>query len=175
MKTRLSQIVAACALLAAVALPAHATTACSVTDISPAADDCAGFYAGNLLNGSPTDLLAQQTALASLGFSWDGDFDAVEKLDGLNGSHTVDFSTLLQGVSFVAVHFGNGRGGPGNATAFYRLDAGAGLDFFTLNYNASSNAVLYQTTTPVPEPGTTAMLFAGLGVLAWVARRRQAR
>lgn len=174
MKLLLCKTAAACALLAAVTLPAHASTACSVTDIDPQAQACAGFYDGNLLNGSPTDLAAQQAALATLGFSWDGDFDTVEKLSDLNGSHTVDFSTLLQGISYVAVHFGNGRGGPGNATAFYRLDAGAGLDTFTLNFNASSNAVLYQTT-PVPEPQKYTLLLAGLGVLAWVARRRRAK
>lgn len=166
--------VAAGALFAAVALPAHAVTACSATDLTPAAEACAGFYAGNLLNGSPTGLAAQVSALADLGFSWDGDFNAVEKISNLNGAQTVDFSTLLQGISYVAFHFGNGQGGPGNATAFYRLDAGAGLDSFTLTYNASSNAVLYQTAPQVPEPAAYSLMLAGLGVLAWVTRRRRA-
>ena len=147
-------------------------TVCSLTDISPTAADCAGFYDGNLLSGSPAGISAQTAALALLGFSWDGNFNAVEKLSPLNGSHTVDFSTLLQGTSFIGVHFGNGTGGPGNATAFYKLDAGTGLDVITLAYNASSDAVLY-STSPIPEPETYALLLAGLGVVGFMARRRQ--
>lgn len=174
MKTLLCSSAAAGALLALAAAPTQAATPCSLTDLNPVALDCAGFYAGNLLNGSPADRLAQKAALADLGFSWDGDFSAVEKLDDLNGSHTVDFDTLLQGISYVGFHFGNGKGGPGNATAFYRIDAGAGLDSFLLNFNASSGAVLYDTTPAIPEPGSYALMLAGLGVVAWVSRRRQA-
>ncbi|MBC8057032.1 MAG: PEP-CTERM sorting domain-containing protein [Rhizobiales bacterium] len=158
------------------AASAQAQTVCSVTDITPTAQACAGFYNGNLLNGSPADLTAQTSALALLGFAWDGNFNGVEKVEGLNGSQTVDFTTLLQGISYVAFHFGNGQGGPGNATAFYRLDAGAGVDVLTLAYNASSNAVLYSTqVTAVPEPQTYALMLAGLGVMGFMAsRRRQA-
>lgn len=156
------------------AATAHAQTICSVTDIAPTAQACAGFYNGNLLNGSPTDVSAQTNALALLGFAWDGNFNAVDKVEGLNGSKTVDFATLLQGISYVAFHFGNGQGGPGNTTAFYRLDAGAGLDTLTLAYNASSNAVLYSPqVTAVPEPQTYALLLAGLGIMGFIATRRR--
>ena len=155
----------------ALAAPAQAATVCSVTDINPNAQACAGFYDGNLLNNSPADVTAQQAALSLLGFTWDGS-TIIDSLSGLNGNQTVDFATLLQGITYVGVHFGNGQGGPGNATAFYRLDAGAGLDTFTLNYNASSNARLYSTVA-VPEPETYAMLLAGLGVVGFMARRRK--
>ena len=146
---------------------------CSVTDISPQAASCAGFFAGNLLNNRAENVLAQKTALSSLGFTWDGDFDKVETLS-LSGK-TVDFTSLLNGTTFVAMHFGAGQGGPGNATAFYRFEAGTNLDTFTLAYSASSNAVLYQTgMAPVPEPETYALMLAGLAAIGFIARRRAA-
>ena len=161
----------------AVATPASAAVvACSVTDITPTAQACAGFFAGNLISSSPADVTAQTSALATLGFTWDGS-TVVETLSGLNGSHTVDFATLLQGISYVAFHFGNGQGGPGNGTAFYRVDAGTGLDVINLAYNASSNARLYSTTptTAVPEPATWAMMLAGMGLAGAAMRRRKVR
>jgi len=161
----------ALAAMAIAAAPAHAAIACTIGDVTPNAVVCSGFYDGNLLSNSPADVTAQQTALSLLGFAWDGT-TVLEDLSGLNGNHTVDFATLLVGTTYVGLHFGNGQGGPGNATAFYKLDAGAGLDTFTLNYNASSNARLY-STTPVPEPETYALMLAGLGVVGVVARRRK--
>lgn len=99
----------------------------------------------------------------------------MEKIDGLSGSHTVDFTTLLVGVSYVAMHFGNDQGGPGNATAFYKIDAGSGIDKINLVYNASSNAVLYSTGGGgggVPEPATWAMMITGFGLIGVAMRRR---
>ncbi|MEF7614569.1 PEP-CTERM sorting domain-containing protein [Aquincola sp. MAHUQ-54] len=171
MKISLSLLPAASAIV--IGLPAQAATACSVTDISPQAAACAGFYDGNLLNNNAANVQAQKDALASLGLAWDGNFTAAEKLTGLNGSHTVDFASLLNGTTYVGMHFGNGQGGPGQATAFYRFEAGTNLDTFTLAYNASSNVVLYATgPAPVPEPGTYAMLLAGLGFVGLMTLRR---
>jgi hypothetical protein len=155
---------------------AVALATCANTDITPNAQACAGFFAGNLISSSPADILAQTSALASLGFTWNGS-TVVETLSNLNGSHTVDFATLLQGISYVAFHFGNGQGGPGNGTAFYRLNAGTGLDVINLAYNASSNARLYSTTptTAVPEPATWAMMLAGMGLAGAAMRRRKVR
>ncbi|WP_243445867.1 PEPxxWA-CTERM sorting domain-containing protein [Polymorphobacter arshaanensis] len=151
---------------------AVAIAGCANTDISPNALACQGFYAGNLLSNNPSDIAAQTTHLAALGFAWDGNWNNVEKISGLSGSHSVDFATMLHGISYVAFHFGNGVGGPGNATAFYKLDAGTATDVIALNYNASSNAVLYSTGT-VPEPASWALMIAGFGIVGMGLRRRR--
>jgi hypothetical protein len=159
------------------AATAQATTVCSVTDITPTAEACAGFYDGNLLSGSPAGIAAQTSALALLGLTWDQNFAAVEKVGPLSGATNIDFAAELNGTTYIGVHYGGGNGGPGNATAFYRFDAGTNLDSFTLNYGASSDAVLYSTTPsttpPVPEPETYALMLGGLGVVGWLARRRR--
>lgn len=141
--------------------------------LSRVATACSGFYAGNLLSNSPANITAQTSALAALGFAWDGNFNAAEKLGALASSLTVDFPTLLNGVSYIGIHFGNGVGGPGNATAFYKINAN-NLDVINLAYNASSDAVLYSTESrsAVPEPVTWAMMIVGLGLAGTTMRRR---
>ena len=159
----------------AVATPASAAViACSLTDVTPSAQACVGFFGGNLLNDSK--ITEQKAAPATLGFTWDGT-TVLETLPSLNESHSVDFATLLKGISYVALHFGNGQGGPGNGTAFYRVDAGAGLDVIDLTYNSSSNARLYATTptTSVPEPAIWALLLGGLSLAGAAMRRRKVR
>jgi hypothetical protein len=170
-------LAAAVSSLAFAAAPAHAAlvsngTICANNDISPTASDCAGFYDGNLLNQGGTHIQDQKDALSLLGFSWDGNFAAVEKISGLGGSKTVDFATALNGISFLGFHFGNGKGGPGEGTAFYKLDAGTNLDQILLKYSASSDAVLYSTGA-VPEPATWGMMLLGIGLIGGVMRRRQ--
>src|SRR5436305_8130194 len=52
---------------------------CVDTLTNPNADACAGYYTGNILNGSPTDILNQQNAIASLPgpFTWEGNWGGV--------------------------------------------------------------------------------------------------
>ena len=177
MNRKIFAAAAACAVvLLAGSAQATVLAVCSDADITPSALSCAGFFSGNLLSNSPSNITAQTSALASLGLTWDQNFNGDEKLSSLAGSHTLDFSTLLTGISYIGVHFGNGEGGPGNGTAFYKLDAGAGLDTITLKYNASSDAVLYSVSPVrgVPEPASWAMMIVGfLGVGGTLRRARR--
>lgn len=166
-----------------VSTPAAASIACSNTDISPTASACAGFYPGNVVNGNPSNTATLTAALASLGFTYNGDNDGIEQF---NGSSTVDFATLLFGQTIIAVHYGNGVGSPGRPnnstqgdgddTAFYLFDAGTiGLDTFTLAFSAASTVTLFKTGSPpppsVPEPATWAMMLMGFGAAGAALRR----
>lgn len=170
-----------------------APRACLLTDISPAASACTGFFAGNLLSGSARDRAAQTSGLSNLGFAWNGNFSQVTKINSLGGKTNVNFATAdqnplttLYGNTWVGLHFGRGAGLGGDVTGFWRFNAGStGLTSFLLNISkGSSGAVLYSTqmaptpspTPPfsvVPEPGTWAMLIAGFGLVGATARRRR--
>jgi hypothetical protein len=73
------------------------------------------------------------------------------------------------------------RDGKGNTQAlavdaFNNVSYEASAETYTINnfsFSAVSGASDF-TATPVPEPGTTAMLLAGLAGLGWLARRRRA-
>src|SRR5438105_6990168 len=71
------------------------SVACKLTDISPTAEACKGFFSGQYLDGSAADIAVTQEALLDLGFSWDGDLAALTaggyKLSGLGGQTVIDF------------------------------------------------------------------------------------
>jgi PEP-CTERM motif len=168
----------AAATAAFISAPASAAlvptgTACQNTDLIPTALQCTGFYAGNLTAAGGPTVQDQIVALGLLGFTWNG--TQVEKLENLNGNQLIDFTTLLTGISYVSIHFGNGQGGPGNgnSTGFYKLDGGAGLDTFRTVYGASSSAVLYSVTPAIPEPATWGMMLLGFGIVGSAVRRRR--
>ena len=111
---------------------------CSLTDIyfdipGVTVSKCYGFVAGNMINDSPADKLAVKNILSSQ-FAFSGQSGApIESINvAMNPSThntTYDFAHMLTGDVIVAMHFGNGSGGPGNGTAFYEFNAGSGVDW----------------------------------------------
>lgn len=157
--------------------PSPSVTQCKVTDISLNALACSGFVAGNVINSSKTGVTAQDNALKALGLTnWNG--LTVAGFTDLKGATDITFSKPLTGLTYIGVHYGNGQGGPGNATAFYVLDAAQGLNRIHLNYAASSNLVVYATgignsVTAVPETASWAMMVGGFGLIGAGMRSRR--
>jgi hypothetical protein len=137
---------------------------------------CAGGWSDNLIKGSLQEPAV--TGLANLG-GFTGSSAYIEKITTgagiVQGSHVINFSHLLTGISYVAIHYGNGSG-IGNATSVFKFDAGAGVDSFTISINGLSNAAIMQlgTAPAVPEPATWAMMVAGIGLVGASMRRRKA-
>lgn len=163
------------------------STACALTDVSPTATACKGWYSGNLNNGSPSGKNDQAAALnALLGVStYSGStLTWLESLSSLSGS-TANFVLPLFGKTIVSFHVGAAKGaatGVGyQSTAFYLFDAGntpGGLDIVGFNRAGLSNARLYSTgkfiRTAVPEPATWGMMIVGFGLVGASLRRRKA-
>lgn len=167
-------------VLAAPGQAAETLNGACVTDLTLSAGStqlaCWGRTSGNVVNnGSNGALNAGLTALGydgpAIAFSA---LPAASKISNLSGSHTVDFPGVLNGVVYLALHYGNGQGGPGNSTTFYKINA-VNLDVITLNLNASSNAAILANVAPppVPEPAAWAMMLGGFGLLGATMRRRQ--
>jgi hypothetical protein len=160
-----------------------ATVTCGTTDITATSATilaCSGFVSGNLLNQSNAS--ADQQILQALGYGdWSGKItDVAGSANNLNGSRTVDFGVDLSGISIIGIHYGNGKGGPGQGTAFYVLDAAQGIGQIHLAYGASSNAILFATGLPrqiadVPEPASWMLMIGGFGLIGAQMRRRLTR
>ncbi len=153
--------------------PAATATSCSAISFTGISEQaCAGGYDKNLLKGTVQD--PGLAALKALGYTGDGSFK--EKLESLSGN-TIDFSTVLTGITFIGIHYGGAGDDGSTATSFFRFDASTGVDKFTFNREGLSNAVLFQTGA-VPEPATWAMMllgFGGMGVAMRRARRRSTK
>ena len=78
--------------------------------------------------------------------------------------------------TFFQVQGTDGSLGLLDASFFSQVGFEASAEAYTIqgfSFSAAAGAGKF-TATPVPEPGTTALLLAGLASLAWLARRRQA-
>ena len=173
---------AAAPLAIAIAAPAYAAavvvTPCATTTPNPTAMACSGYFSGNLLNNSPADQQNQIDALAAIGYTFNGDFNAIPA-NNMTSSLTdgmLSFGQTLYGITYVGVHFGDAGTGFGDRTVFYEFNFGTtGASGITLNTNGFSNGVLYATNGPVPEPATWAMMLLGFAGMGWSIRRAQAR
>jgi hypothetical protein len=180
--------------------PAQAATfatfegGCSVGDISPTAGQCNGFYQGNLLSNSPHDVADQTTALNALGLA--GTAVIVEQHSSANTNDTlIDFNALLNGATYIGVHWGAGAGGPapdvhGGVTGFYRLDlaSNAQLDHIFSTFATTNSGYALFSTQPckgdcgvvvigggAPEPAAWALMLVGFGGLGALLRKRRAQ
>ncbi|GAA4756375.1 hypothetical protein GCM10023264_24940 [Sphingomonas daechungensis] len=150
------------------------------TGIFTGSTACAGYYDGNLINGSPTDITNAQNAIAGLpgGLTWDGNWASVDptKVETLTGN-VLDFGQTLFGLTVIGAHFGNVNGPAGNVSGFWLFDFGTqGASSVALNYpEGFSNAAVYLTgdSPAVPEPATWAMMLFGFGVAGYALRRRR--
>ena len=195
MRRSILKFVAGAALAASASSPAWAVkstvntlpavvSACDLSLPTPDAIACAGYFSGNLLNGSPTDVANQQQAIDSLpgSFTWDGNWTGLVNagltLSGpgdLTNGNQLDFGVTMFGLTIIGAHFGDVSGPAGNVSVFWLFDFGTeGADFVTLDdANGWSNAALYTTGAPprVPEPATWAMMLLGFGAAGAALRR----
>lgn len=184
--TIMSGLVAAIIATATVsAVPAQAAlnfvSSCDKTLTNPDAVACAGYYSGNLLNGSATDIADQEAAIATLpgGFAFDGNWaalDPVFKIESLSNINQLNFGKTLYGLTVIGAHFGNVDGPAGNVSVFWQFDAGtAGRNFVSLDKpKGFSNAVLYTTgVAAVPEPATWMMMMLGMAGVGFSLRSKK--
>src|SRR5881275_1255447 len=174
---RLLALAAAPAAIA-IASPAHAAativTPCATTTPNPTALACSGYFSGNLLNNSPTDQQNQIDALSAIGYTFNGNFNAIPANDIVSSltNGMLSFGQTLYGITYIGIHFGDAGTGFGDRTVFYEFNFGTtGATGITLNTNGFSNGVLYSTNGPVPEPATWAMMLLGFAGIGWSMRR----
>ena len=171
---------ALCAASPALALDPP-VAACDLSLPTPDAIACAGYYSGNLLNGSAEDIANQQAAIDSLpgDFQFDGDWNALadNTILTLTNGDQLNFGETMFGLTIIGAHFGNVSGDAGNVSVFWLFDFGTeGADFVTLDDPTGwSNATLYTTGSGVPEPATWAMMLLGFGAAGTAMRRSRRR
>jgi len=156
-----------------------ATTATSVPG-GIAATACVGYYSGNLLNNSPTDLQNQSDALTSLLGTpttiTSSIFNSLTGTTSLSGG-VLDFGPDLFGQVIIGVHMGNVAGDDINdRSVFYLFNFATpqtGINLGATDTAKFSNAILYHNgTPPVPEPATWAMMLVGFAGIGFAMRRR---
>jgi len=135
----------------------------------------AGAFVDTFEFGSFAQAVVAEATLSSINLSlsrpWDVDFQSAQLSNGVT---TVDFSfqTLVPGYDYggtVPTSFAAGL----PLTLIVHGIAAPGLLPQDGNPSASYGGSINFSVTPVPEPGTAAMLIAGLVTVGWLARRRR--
>lgn len=127
----------------------------------------------------------------TLSFTLDADVSSlsftvstIERLGNGNNWGNVNFNSLsISGLSVTSNGTGSGltwtSTGPIAAGTYSLTFSGSGASPNGGNSWASSNSLRYDlaytavAVSPVPEPETYALMLAGLGLVAWVSRRRK--
>jgi len=139
---------------------------------------CAGGYnpgppgGGNLLQGTLQD--PGLLAITNLGYVGTGAYLGTVSVVG----NTLNFSTVLSGLTIIGIHYG-GAGDPGGeATSFFSFLVAPGTTSITVTSRPPtqtpfglSNVALFSTGGAVPEPATWAMMLLGFGGIGLAMRR----
>lgn len=111
------------------------------------------------------DYATDQLFVANSGFN-----SPTINLVGAIGFDTIGafgFDILADGSAFASLTSGvTGQGG------LYQINLGTGSATLLGGFGASSPLIAGLTAAPIPEPGTYAMLLAGLGLVGFAVRRR---
>ncbi len=146
-------------------------------NISP---DAAGKHAAYFVDDNSTNESLSQSVFLTAG-SYQIGFDAYAPQNGYNNGGDASFSGVVAGVTLASYNVSQG---PATQWQHFSGIANIAADgnynvAFTFNtFGGYSKDIVidrvYITTAPVPEPETYALMLAGLGALAFVARRRKA-
>jgi Domain of unknown function (DUF4394)/PEP-CTERM motif len=145
--------------------------------VNTATSIAAGYTAVSYMNSTPagapasTGLYYINTATDSLGFAA-SDFNNPSIANvgalGLDALGANGFEVLNNGMAYAALNTDGGS----LATVIYRIDLMTGAATSMGEFNGTLSSL---TVSPVPEPGSYALMLAGLAVVGFGARRRRGR